>query len=284
MDALLSAAPTTDGFDAALVGRGPSTRSPRVARRDERQQVEAVAGVAREVVLADAYSFLQRVVGVIALALPVAVAVGDLAIDGRGIRGSISSYYYGRTGGYFVGSLCALAVFFLSYDYRPRLGHEADNRISNLASLAAVGVALFPTAAEGERASGGALIVARVHVASASVLFACLAIFSLYHFTRPERDVVAASRRWERMAVAWREPATSTATEQERRRNRIHRSCGWIIVAAMVAIVVNNAIGLDFMFWLEAIAVWAFAVSWLVESYAPAPIRPAPEVDDAVRT
>jgi hypothetical protein len=34
--------------------------------------------------------------------------------------GSISAYYYSGMRNYFVGTMCALAVFFFSYKYAPR--------------------------------------------------------------------------------------------------------------------------------------------------------------------
>ena len=253
--------------------------APPEAMPDRLAEVEVVAG---ENLLAEAYSFLQRVVGIIALLLPPVVALGDYLIDDQPLRGSISSYYYGRTGGWFVGSLCALAVFFLSYDYRPRPGHGADKWLSNIASVAALGVALFPTSSEGSDAEGGSLVVSWVHLASAAVLFGCLAIFTLYHFTKTEppngRPLPPLRVRVLRI---FRDPPDAALTPAKRTRNRIYRACGWIIVASMIAIGVNNALDGDLVYWFEAIAVWAFGLSWLVKSGAvPMLNDPEPEQRD----
>lgn len=214
-------------------------------------------------VLTQAYRYLQRVIGVIALALPPVVYLGDRIIDGHKLRGSISSYYYGRTGGWFVGSLCALAVFFLSYDYRPRPGHDADNKLSNIASVTAIGVALFPTSEDGRRATGGSLRVAYVHLGCAAILFACLAVFSLYHFTRSD-SVTGKGIAWRRIFSDPRKPELS---DKKRLRNKIHRACGWLIVTALLAVPINNAFHWRLLFWCEAVAVWAFGISWLVKSH-----------------
>src|ERR1700724_1056910 len=44
--------------------------------------------------LASAYSYLQKAVGLIAVTLPFAVAIGHVLTGGHGIQGSISAYYY----------------------------------------------------------------------------------------------------------------------------------------------------------------------------------------------
>jgi hypothetical protein len=79
-------------------------------------------------------------VGIIGLALPIALLVGKPLVDGGDMLGSISAYYYTEMRNYFVGTLCALAVFLFSYRYAPR-----DNFLSTLASLFALGVVFFPT-------------------------------------------------------------------------------------------------------------------------------------------
>jgi phosphatidylinositol-3-phosphatase len=196
--------------------------------------------------LAESYAFLQRLVGIIAVLLPVVVALGDWVIDGHNVRGSISSYYYGRTGGYFVGSLCALAVFFLSYRYKADDEYRADRRLSVGASLAALGVALFPTTSDVGRSTFGGRVVGTVHLLSAGVLFLLLAVFSLYQFTKSDPQV--------------------PMTMRKRRRNRVYQACGWVIVACIVLIGVSNLAHWRLLFWLETVAVVAFGFSWLVKS------------------
>lgn len=217
--------------------------------------------------LAGAYSYLQKVVGVIAVLFPVVVPAGDWLIDGHGLRGSLSAYYYGRTGGYFVGSLCAMAVFFLSYEYRPRPGREWDNRLANVACFAALGVALLPTASNGGSATGGAAVVSFLHLASAGLLFVLLAIFSLYQFTKTAGEDTGRMPLGERLGRLVRTAPGFLArmTPRKRVRNRVHRACGWVIVACIVGILLSNAFHWGLLFWLEAVAVLAFGFSWLVK-------------------
>jgi hypothetical protein len=198
--------------------------------------------------LAEAYQYLQRVVGIIAVSLPPVVALGNFAFGGE-LKGSISAYYYTRMGNVFVGSLCALAVFFLSYNYKPLPGFGLDHLLARFASAAAVGVALFPTASEAAHASGGEKTVAFIHLACAGTLFVLLGFFSFFLFTKSD--------------------ATKPMSDQKRRRNVVYRTCGLIIGAAIVLVVVSNLVtppsSLHSLFWLETIAVIAFGVSWLVK-------------------
>ena len=122
------------------------------AKAEALEQAQALAG---ESELAAAYTYLQRVVGILAVALPFVFAVGHMAFDGVELEGSTSAYYYTRMGGVFVGVRCALAVFFLAHNYRPLPGFRLDSILSNVACVAAVGVALFPPRAGRRRHRAG---------------------------------------------------------------------------------------------------------------------------------
>jgi hypothetical protein len=50
---------------------------------------------------------------VLAVLLPPVAALGNFASGGHHLKGSISAFYYTHMGNWFVGTLCALAVFFL---------------------------------------------------------------------------------------------------------------------------------------------------------------------------
>lgn len=213
------------------------------------QNLQMAQSLAGDSALAAAYTYLQRAVGVIAVFLPFTLAVGNLVLGGKGLKGSISAYYYTRMGNVFVGSLCALAVFFLSYNYRPLPAFDLDNTLSKVASVAALGVAFFPTTSDKITASHGEKAVAFVHLVFAGGLFTLLAVFSLFLFTKTGDP--------------------TRMTPAKRRRNLVYRICGGIIVASIVLVVVSNVVtppsSWHTLFWLEAIAVDAFGVSWLVK-------------------
>jgi hypothetical protein len=76
------------------------------------------------------YLGLRRTIGFIGLLLPFVLLLGRSFIQGPEIEGSISSYYYTAMGGVFVGSLCAMGVFLLWYDY-----HKHDHVAAILAGF-----------------------------------------------------------------------------------------------------------------------------------------------------
>jgi hypothetical protein len=217
------------------------------------ERKEALLGEAQRLAgqsaLADAYRYLQKAVGLIALTLPFVVAIGHLATGGDGLKGSISSYYYTHMGNWFVGSLFALGVFFLSYNHKPLPQYELDNVLSNIAGVMAVGVALLPTARDADSATGGVRLVSTLHLVCAGVLFVLLAVFSLFLFTRTGDP--------------------QHMSDAKRRRNVVYRVCGGIIVAALVLIAISYLAkpprSWHTLFWLESVAVVAFGVSWLVK-------------------
>jgi len=190
------------------------------------------------------YLGLRKGVGIISLALPVVLLVGRPVLDGGGMQGSISAYYYTSMRNYFVGSLCALAVFLFSYKYAPR-----DNFLSTATALFALGVVFFPTTPPGDATTWTGV----VHLVCAALFFLLLAYFAYFVFTRP--------------------PMPHEQVEARKRvRNRIYRSCGVTVVACLLLVPVSDLVLSDSarvrlhpLFWLETVAILAFSTSWLVK-------------------
>ncbi len=245
-------------------GGGPGSQARRLSAQSDAAFARAAAAAdpataalefaeglksAQDAQLAVAYTYLQRLVGVIAVLLPPVLVAGQRLIEGEGLRGSISAYYYSRMGNVFVGSLCALAVFFLSYNYRPLPSFELDSLLSRCASLAALGVALLPTASDAVRGSGGEKVVSTVHVCCAGALFGLLGVFAHFRFTKTS--------------------GSDPMTAQKVRRNRLYRVCGTLIFTSMALVLVSNAVkppdSWHSLFWLETVCVEAFGISWLVK-------------------
>jgi hypothetical protein len=185
------------------------------------------------------YKTLRRIVGILGVALPVILLVwGFLLPDGGTIRISISDYYALRTRDALVGILFTLAWFFCVYR-----GYERkDNIAGNLACVFALGVALFP--------STGAPWEGRLHLIFSAALFFVLAYFSLGLFTLTDEH----------------------PTPQKKRRNRVYEVCGWCILACIALIWVYHMFfkhtavsAIKPVFWLEALALWAFGISWFVK-------------------
>jgi hypothetical protein len=190
------------------------------------------------------YLALRRAIGVIGMSLPVVLAVGKTVLDGGGLAPSLSDYYFTGMRDVFVGSLCAIAVFLCSYRYdRP------DAVAGGVAGVAALGVALFPTAPGGMPT--GQDVTGVVHLVCAATFFLTLAWFCLGLFPRTHPDV----------------PPTAA----KRRRNVVYRVCGGLVVlgvagAALSAVLPAELVDrLHPVFWSEAVAVTAFGVAWFVK-------------------
>lgn len=198
--------------------------------------------------LALSYLGLRRAVGVIGVTLPFALVAGKSILDGPGLEASLSDYYYTGVRDVFVGALCAIAVFLFCYRYG-----RADTIAGRLGGIFAVGVALFPTthgAAAGGRLNG----VGVVHTVCAAGFFLTLVWFCLVLFPRAVPGV--------------------PRTRRKRQRNAVYRTCGVLI---MLALVLAGAVlfvpGVDLgtlkpIFWLESLADFSFGVAWFVKGGA----------------
>src|SRR5256885_9844414 len=87
------------------------------------------------------YLSLRKAIGFIGLFLPFVLVLGKILFDSAGLETSISAYYYTKVGNVFVGSLCAIGTFLMSYR-----GFDLKDQVAGkLGGLFAVTVALFPT-------------------------------------------------------------------------------------------------------------------------------------------
>lgn len=197
------------------------------------------------------YLTLRRIVGLLGVALPVILAVLGFSLCRCGeLESSISSYYDLRARDVLVGTLFTIAWFLFAYR-----GYERKDDIAgDLACLFALSVALFP--------SSGTSFDRILHFTSAAALFAVLAYFSLFLFTK----------------------SVPSPTREKGLRNRIYVACGVIILVciALVGIYMwffadTRVSTLKPVFWLESFALWSFGVSWFVKGdtlFRDAPASP----------
>jgi len=193
------------------------------------------------------YLELRKAVGIIGFALPFVLAFGKMLLQGPGIEGSISGYYYTDLRNVFVGSLCAIGVFLMSYR-----GYGRQDTIAGyLGCVFAIGVACFPTTPSVD-ATPQETHIGTLHLTLAALLFLTLAYFSLRLFTKTDPE--------------------KTPTRQKLQRNTVYRVCGYTILACILSIAVvslppvkTRVEWLAPVFWLESLAVVAFGVSWLTK-------------------
>lgn len=191
---------------------------------------------------------MKLMVGLIALLL-----AGLTSTLSGGQIDAISDAYH--VGGWardvFIGSLSAIAAFLFSYNGFSR----GEMWLSKLAALAAVGIALFPSPYPDFDE-----IVPHVHYISAAVMFISLAVFCLY-FRRRARDKGHRQALW---------------------RSHIYEACALVIGACVGLLALHFMVDgfftrriPRFVFAAEAVALSAFALSWLTASLAlPVITRP----------
>ena len=201
------------------------------------QQQDPTAG------LVMSYLGLRRAVGVVAVALPFVLLAGKLLIDGPGLPGSISAYYYTSMRNVLVGLLFMQGTFLLSYRYDRR-----DTVAAAIAGVAVIGVALFPTQPMNPTPTDVAIGI--VHLVCATTFFLTTAYFSLFLFTLSD----------------------GSPTPRKLQRNVVYRVAGIVILVCLVLQVGTDNLlpravvdAVHPVFWLEALAVIAFGVSWLVK-------------------
>jgi hypothetical protein len=196
------------------------------------------------------YLALRRAIGYLGIGLPFALVLGALVLQGAGLEPSISDYYYTIMRNVFVGTLCAIGVFLMSYH-----GYErADDIAGDLACIFAVGVALFPTVPDHDP-THLQVMIGYVHYGFAAAFFLTLAYFCLCLFRKTD--------------------PVKPMTPRKIIRNRVYTACGYIILACIALLAIYGAFlqntsmaEVKPVFWLEAIAVIAFGASWLVKGEA----------------
>ncbi len=194
----------------------------------------------RDVRAQAAYRRMRFAVGVLGISLPIVLmTIGILQEKPGEILASISAYAHYPVGKWFTGVMFIFSVFMGAYAAYDKL----DDRLSSVAAVFAFLVALFPTTPElnptpAEEFEGV------VHNLAAGLLFLVFAIFSLCLFTRGTRNVA------------------------------LHARCGYVQLLCLVllggcaVLKGNDVTWVDenhLVLILEAIALGAFGISWLVK-------------------
>jgi hypothetical protein len=166
---------------------------------------------------------------------------------------SVSAYYYTGAVGIFVGVLFALSLFLLTYPGYE--GETADRVLGRLGGAAALGVALFPTTApDGLSAPTWWCPTIRVvHYVSAVLLFAAFILFSMWLFRKSNI------------------PNRSDRPRDKRYRDDVCLACG-VAMILCVLWAASSLVTHKPIFLPEALAIMAFAVSWLVKGEAYQPV------------
>jgi hypothetical protein len=201
------------------------------------------------------YLNLRIALGFVGFFLPIILVLGTWSFaDCIQLQPSISHYYYTIMGDYFVGSLCAVAMFLFFY----RGYEKKDSIVANFAAVFALLVAFFPTDPSDTStcqfiSTNRIASVNYVHYAAAGLLFSSFAYFSLVLFTKTD--------------------PTKMMTDHKKMRNSIYQTCGIVILACIILIGIYNLIptlvnkfsAYTPTLYLESLALFAFGISWITK-------------------
>jgi hypothetical protein len=199
------------------------------------------------------YLTMRRLIGVLGITLPVIMVLGGFLQNGFVIQGSISGYYYTNMRDIFVGILCVVSLFLISYK-----GYEkVDNFVSDVSGLCALGMIIFPTGMySGKIVKVGMFMIGDnisefIHLGFGTLFFLMLSYNSVFLFTKRPPGILSLRKK---------------------RRNMIYRICGIVMFIALLCILIytlflRNTIfaKYDPVLIFESIALFSFGISWLIK-------------------
>jgi hypothetical protein len=189
------------------------------------------------------YLTLRKILGLLGISLVPVLILGSFLLDHTNqVQISVSAYYHTHMRNVLVGVLCGMSLFLLSYH-----GYEwKDSLASKLAGAFALGIAFFPTSQTDDKAD----IISKLHYITSGIFFVILSYMSIFLFTK----------------------SSGHKTPEKKKRNRIYRTCGIIMIISVAGIPVDGikAIHDKIIFLkptliLETLALTSFGISWLTK-------------------
>ena len=207
---------------------------------------------------------LLKIVGGLAFLLPFILIIFSILLhDEETFRPSISDYFYSNVSVAFIGSLCAVSMYFFAYvgydtsteekQSAKFLGKLSDQNLATIIAIFAAFVAIFPTTPT--EPNDKDKVIAAVHFTSAALFLLLLAYMSISRFTK---------------SSSTREQLVGT---MKSKRNTVYRTMGWTMVASViimaiffVAIPQETKDKFDYVIFIgETICLLAFGFAWFVK-------------------
>jgi len=199
---------------------------------------------------------LRKAIGWMGMSLPfVLILLSLIPFFKTNVQQSISYYYYTNLREIFTGVLCAVGLFLIRYKgVNNPVFWKNDDKMTNLAGIMALGVALVPTNPVdcGEKIYTLMPVCAKIiggfHYFFAAGFFFILAIISIVIFTIGQNQ----------------DPDIRIRFLNE---NNIYKTCGYAIIIFVILIPICDALHLfrSSTLILEALALIAFGTSWLIK-------------------
>lgn len=203
---------------------------------------------------------LHQFIGGAGILLPFLCLFGGSLMTGNPILPSVSDYYHSNMRDLLEGILVLTGALLVTYK-----GYgKWDDRVTTTSGVLALGIALFPYDWQSPMHPAqltGLLelptrLSNRLHMVCAVGFFGLLALNALFLFPSTGPDEGA-------------------DTPAKRRRDRIYRACGLLIIATLtamgIAILVLGIAGVNarnLLLWGEFLLLGAFGLSWLVKGIA----------------
>ena len=209
------------------------------------------------------YMTLRKTIGILGIALPFILALGELLIAKNGVQRSVSFYFHKDIGTVFVGTLFVVGFFLFAY----RGPDKIDNIVANWACIFALGIALFPTTPS-DIPKPGEEVIGVIHFIFALLFFLTITCMSLFLFTRSTKP---------------------KQSDEKKQRNKVYKSCGYIMLVSIILIGVFHLLPKAVeeslkkfhpVFWLESIALVSFGVSWLTKGEGILKDKPISDIAD----
>ncbi len=193
---------------------------------------------------------IRRAIGLLGFSLPLILGPIGYWVFGVPIQDNMSSYYHTVLRDVFVGVMCSIGVFLFCYR-----GHDRwESWNGNVGCAAAIGIAIFPLDPNSDPLLQRS-ILGYLHTLSGGLFFFSLAIYSIFFFPATCDDQLEAF--------------------ELTRCNYIFRLSGLVLLSSIIAMGVylfllpsdirRTLTDYKFLFWMEWVAVWAFAGAWLTK-------------------
>lgn len=240
--------------------------------------------------LAISYTFLRKIVGWIGTLLPVVLIAGNAIFFAWPRPDSMSGYYYTPMRNLLVGALCALGVFLVAYN-----GYDkVDRWITNIAGSGAIGVAFCPTKPAScvpkqgricpplsvTHLSAAQQAMGNIHLFFAAVTFLALGLMA-FRFAKPEPlPGTQTSSGTIRSGLGLAQQTPDQRSSRQKLRDTVYRACGATILSSIVLAALSNLLSATVktrwpsLFAFEALAVFAFGISWFVKGQTLQKILP----------
>jgi hypothetical protein len=202
------------------------------------------------------YLLMRVLIGVIAVLLPFTLILANWAI-GHGFAASMSGYYYTPMRNIFVGTLCAIGVFLVTYD-----GYDlADRIITDVAGLCTICIAFLPTT-PAHQPTARQMLIGDLHLTFACSAFVLLSVMA-FRFAK-RQPTPPGLTWWCRVQYAF--GFTGAGDPQGPAWERVvYRVSGGAILTCVILVYPLSHTATYSLLVLETIMLVFFGLSWFVK-------------------